>query len=113
MVQRSDSQNKSLHLWFRQVADELNAAGFSVNHVLAKKVELNWNERLVKEILWRELQQRLLGKKSTTELEKAYDIDQVWETLNRHLGQEFGVHVPFPVDSTKISNSPSYNGTSE
>ena len=104
MTQRTAAQNKALHLWFRQVAEELNAGGFTVNHVLAKKVELNWNERLVKEILWRELQERLLGKKSTTELEKHMDIDQVWETLNRHLGQEFGIHVPFPVDKTKISN---------
>lgn len=107
-MQRTDSQNASLHLWFRQVADALNDSGFTVNHVLSKKVELNWNERLVKELLWRELQERLLGKKSTKELDKAYDIDVVWETLNRHLGQEFGVHIPFPSDPTKISNSPSY-----
>ena len=104
MTQRTTDQNKALHLWFRLVAEELNNAGFTVNHVLAKKIELNWNERLVKEILWRELQERLLGKKSTTELEKHMDIDAVWETLNRHLGQEFGVHVPFPADETKISN---------
>lgn len=101
-MNRTPQQNKALHLWFRLVAEELNAGGFTVNHVLAKKVELNWNEKLVKEILWRELQERILGKKSTTSLEKTFDIDQVWEHLNRHLGQEFGIHVPFPHDPERI-----------
>jgi hypothetical protein len=52
----------------------------------------------VKELLWRPAQKAILRKKSTTELFKIEDIDKVWEHLNRHLGEKFGLHVPFPSD---------------
>lgn len=98
---RTDSQNRALHLFFQLLADELNNAGYSVRLVLEKKMEVDWTPRLIKELLWRPAQIAILGKASTTELYKSKDIDVVWEHLNRHLGEKFGVHVPFPVDPQK------------
>lgn len=97
---RSDNQNRALHKWFSLVADELNGAGWTVQKVMQNAIELDWNDKLVKEMLWRPAQKALLGKESTTELNKASDIDEIWEPLNRYLGEKYFIHVPFPDDPT-------------
>lgn len=97
---RSLSQNNALHLWFQLIAGELNEAGYTVQLVLKQKVDLDWTKDSVKELLWRPAQFAILKKKSTTELKKIEDIDKVWEHLNRHIGEKFGIHVPFPSNAT-------------
>jgi hypothetical protein len=86
-----------MHLFFRLLADELNAGGFNVRLVLQQKMDIDWTPALVKEALWRPAQKVILKKKSTTELEKTKDIEVIYEHLNRHLGEHFGVHVPWPL----------------
>jgi hypothetical protein len=100
-TKRTGTQNNSLHLWFEWVATELNLAGYTVQMVLKEKIDLDWTAEMVKELLWRSAQKAILGKQSTTELNKIEDIDKVLEHLNRHLGEKFGIHVPFPVDGQK------------
>ena len=93
---RTAPQNRALHLWYTQVAEEFNNAGYSVQIVLKEKIDLDWTGDMVKELLWRPAQEAILKKKSTTDLKKSEDIDKVWEHLNRHIGQKFEIHVPFP-----------------
>lgn len=95
---RTEQQSRSLHLWFSMVADCFNSAGYTVQLVLKEKIDLDWDGSKIKELLWRPAQQAILGKRSTTELNKIQDIDRVFEHLNRHLGEKFGVHIPFPND---------------
>lgn len=104
MKQRTEQQNRALHLFFELLAQELNAAGYTVQLVLAQKMDLDWDKEMVKELLWRPAQKALLRKKSTTELSKQEDIDRVYEHLNRHLGEKFGLHVEFPVDTERHLN---------
>jgi hypothetical protein len=97
---RTDKQNASLHLFFEQVAQALNEQGYDVRivtQVIAEKgVDFLWSKELVKEILWRNIQKKYLGKKSTTELDSVGDITEIYEMLNKFLGENFQVHVPFP-----------------
>lgn len=93
---RTERQNRALHLWFTQLAEELNDGGYDVQLVLKKKLEMDWTPELIKEALWRPAQKVILKKRSTTELKKGEDIDKVFEHLNRHLGEKFGIYVPFP-----------------
>lgn len=97
---RSDNQNRALHKWYELVAKELNDSGSNVQMVVKNSVDLEWNTLLVKELLWRPAQKAILDKKSTTELGKVSDIDEVWEPLNRYLGEKYFIHVPFPNDPT-------------
>ncbi len=93
---RTEQQNKAMHLYFEQVAQALNDAGLSIEQVLQNfTMELNWNKDSVKEILWRTAQKRIVGKHSTTELNKREDITRVYEAVNRFLAK-LGIHVPFP-----------------
>ncbi len=93
---RTLPQNNALHKFFELLADKFNEKNITVQLFLSKVIELEWTPEIVKEIAWRPLQRLLTGKKSTTDLDNIGDIDNVYEHLNKHLGQEFEIHVPFP-----------------
>ena len=85
--QRTPLQNKSLYKLFRLWADALNDAGKDMRVVLKPMgSQVWWDKDLVKEFLWRPIQRAQLGKISTTEL-STKEIDEVYDTVNRHLGK--------------------------
>lgn len=90
---RTLKQNSAMHKYFTLLAEELNDRGLSVANTL--KVEVDWNAGRVKENLWRPIQEAVLNKRSTTELNKD-EIDRVYDTLNRALAIKFGISIPFP-----------------
>ena len=96
--QRTDQQNKALHLYYKNLAEALNDAGYTVQLVLKEKIDLDWDMQKVKDLLWREAQKAILYKKSTTELSKMEDIDKVYDHLNRHISEKFKLHVAFPFE---------------
>lgn len=57
----------------------------------------------LKEVVWKPMQVAMLGKESTTELEKS-EVDQVFEMFNSFIGTNFHIHIPWPVDENKIGN---------
>lgn len=93
--QRSSLQNKAIHVYFTQLAEELNAAGYDMRRTLKEGVDIPWTPDNVKKFLWKPIQNAQLGKESTTQL-STKEIDVIFETLNKHLGEKLGVHVPFP-----------------
>lgn len=97
---RTNLQNKALHKFFQQLADALNESGYSVAKTLRHDVEIPWNKNLCKELLWRPVQEAMTGKHSTTEL-NTVDPSEIYEVLNRHLGERLGVHVEWPSEETR------------
>ena len=93
--QRTAQQNRALHVYFTLIADALNDAGLDMKKVLKPEVEIPWSPMSVKEFLWRPVMKAQLHKQSTTEM-STRDIDTVFDTINRFLGDKFGVHEPFP-----------------
>lgn len=91
---RTLRQNRALHLYFQMVAQALNDAGLDMRAVLKPEVDIPWTKETVKDFLWRPIQRIMLRKESTTDLERK-DLDQVFETMNRHLAKH-GVHKLFP-----------------
>jgi len=92
---RTNVQNNSIHLYLDLLSKELNNAGYDMKKVLKPEVDIPWSTTLAKEYLWKPIQEALLRKKSTTELETS-EVSQVYEVLNRHLGEKLGIHVEFP-----------------
>ena len=92
---RTTRQNAALHLWFTQLADALNDAGFDMKKTLRRGVDIPWSAYNVKECLWRPVQKANLGKKSTMQLDTK-EIDIIYDIINREIGQRTGVHVEFP-----------------
>lgn len=97
--QRTLQQNRSLHLYFTLLAQELNQAGYDMKRTLNDDVNIPWGVATVKEYLWKPIQNAQLMKPSTTEL-TTKEIDLVYDTLNRYLAEKTGVHVPFPSSDT-------------
>ena len=95
MEKRTDKQNRSLHLLFKLLAEELNQSGLDMRKTLKPGVEIPWSGDSVKEFLWRPIQEAQLNKKSTTEL-TTKEIDAFFDTITRHIGEKFGIYVPFP-----------------
>ena len=93
--QRTVQQNKALHVLFKLLADNLNNHGLDMRKTLKPGVEIPWSPVAVKEFLWRPVQEAQLGKHSTTEL-TTIEIDEVFDTINKHLGEKFGLYTPFP-----------------
>ena len=93
--QRTLQQNKALHVYFEAIAETLNNAGLDMKVVLKPEVDIPWTKETVKDFLWRSVQKAQLGKRSTTEL-TTKDIDKIYDTLTRHLGEKFGIFVEFP-----------------
>lgn len=89
---RTGRQNNSIHLYFEEVARELNNSGIDMR-VLVKNLQVSHTKESVKGI-WRAIAEAKYGKKSTTEL-TSKEIDEVFDEFNRLLA-EFGIHVPFP-----------------
>ena len=54
---RSIKQNSAIHLYFTQLAEALNNAGYSVTKVMKHDAEIPWSPNLVKELLWRQVQE--------------------------------------------------------
>ena len=97
---RTNLQNKALHKFFQQLADALNDSGYSVAKTLRHDVEIPWSRVTVKELLWRPVQEAMTGKHSTTEL-NTVDPSEIYEVLNRHLGERLGVHVEWPSEENR------------
>ncbi len=93
---RTTQQNKALHLYYKLVAEALNDAGLDMRKTLKEQIDIPWSMGTVKEYLWRPVQKILIQKESTTELDKGQEITRIYEVLNRHLGEKFGIYVPFP-----------------
>lgn len=95
--QRTDQQNKAIHLYCQQVAEALNDSGLTIEQVLRNfTMELQWSKESVKEILWRTAQKRMLDKDSTTKLDKHQEITRVYEVINRFLAKLHVESIPFP-----------------
>lgn len=100
--QRTSQQNRALHLYLTQVANELDRQGHTLQDVVAKinKVEITPTMHNIKEVVFREIMKAMLGKDSTAFLAKQ-EIDQVYEVMNKWLGLHFQIHIPFPNDEQK------------
>ena len=98
---RTDSQNRSGHAWFQQIAETLNAGGFTVNSKAVLKIDVPWTKESVKEFLFRPVMEAMYPEKhSTTQLTKA-EWSEVVEALNLALGERVGVHVRYPTEEEK------------
>ncbi len=98
---RTLQQNKALYLWFTQLADNLNEQGFDMRRTLKAHVDIPWNAETIKEYIFRPIMRAQLNKESTTEL-TTKEIDAVFDTISKHLGENIGVHQDFPSIETQL-----------
>ena len=91
-------QNKSLHVYFTQLASALNSAGLDMLVVMTKLFKspnFAWSPEAVKEKLFKPVMKATLGKDSTAKLETA-EVSMIYESLNMATAAKLGVSVSFP-----------------
>ena len=93
---RTGHQNDTLHLYFTQLAEALNDAGFDLRKTIKEGIDIPWTKDSIKTYLWKPVMKIYLKKKSTTELNKTKDIDAIYKIVNRTIARRTGVSVPFP-----------------
>lgn len=100
---RTGQQNKALHLWLTQKAEQCRAAGVSPKQAFAKTIDLEMTPEMMKEI-WRTVQKALFNTESTRDVVKEGQIEEVAEHLNRFFAQEeFGLEgISFPSQELKF-----------
>lgn len=99
---RTGTQNNALHLGFEFIAKTLNERGLDMKKVLKADVDISWSIETVKDYLFRPIMTSMFKYKSTTELNKANEINEVWDVLMKLLGEKFEVeYVPFPSELNK------------
>ena len=93
---RTDLQNRALHLFFEQVANELNSLGITFNYTGLKgmEMELRFTKEIFKEFTWKPIQKVMFGTDSTKKL-KRDQIDPIIEVINKFFADR-GVVVSFP-----------------
>jgi hypothetical protein len=98
--QRTDSQNKAIHLYLTWVARELKNQGQTMQDVVKAitRVEIEPTVQNVKEMVWREIQKTMFKKESTTFLTK-HEVTEVYDVMSMWLSKNFGISLPFPNDN--------------
>lgn len=93
---RTSKQNRALHLFFNQVADELNSLGipFIYMGLKGQEMEMRWTGELFKTMTWKPIQETMFGTNSTTKL-KREQIDPIFEVINKFFAER-GVDISFP-----------------
>ena len=93
--QRTLTQNRAAHLWFKHIADTFNEHGLDMQTVLRQRVGIRWTEDSVKEALFKVLARAMYQKESTTQL-STKEFTDVAEMLSDVIARDYGVTVDFP-----------------
>lgn len=92
---RTALQNRSLHLWFTQLAEALNDAGYDMKKTLREELDIRWTDYNIKEFLWRPTQDAMFGKKSSREL-TTEEIQKVYDLVDKTIAERTGIHIEWP-----------------
>ena len=92
---RTLTQNKALWAFFENLAETLNGAGYDMKKTLKHDIEIPWTKQSVHDHLWVPIQNAMIGKSSTKEMDTV-DPSDIYEVLNRHLGEKIGIFVKWP-----------------
>jgi hypothetical protein len=93
---RTSKQNNAMHKYFRLLAAALTGAGYDQRTFPWRDgLQIPFTAESVKDLFWHPIQQAMLGKKSTSDLEPK-EVNVVYEAVDRAISERTGVHVEFP-----------------
>jgi hypothetical protein len=92
---RTPTQNNAMHLYFTNLAEALNAAGYDMKKTMKADADIPWTDHAIKVNLWKVIEHAMFGHDSTTKLDTS-QCSQVYEVVNRKIATTTGVSVPWP-----------------
>ena len=97
--QRTQTQNKSLHLFCEMLANILNDGGIDFRVFIKEGYPVPFNDMLVKEYIWRPIQKAITGKESTIK-PAPHEYALIYDAVNTKM-VEHGIYVPWPCKETR------------
>jgi len=94
--QRTKQQNRALHKYFKEIADDCRSKGISVQMLLADlpDAEISMNEKIIKDI-WKVFQNETLGKEHTADL-TAKQVNEILEDFSMFMATKYDITMDFP-----------------
>jgi len=93
-MDRTLKQNKCLHSYCSQLADKLNDAGLDMRKTLRHDIDIPWTGDNVREFMFNTIS-RVQYNRTSSELD-TQEIQNVYEILNRHTSNQFGIGLSWP-----------------
>ena len=102
-ITRSNLQNRALHLYYKLIRVELNELGHEFNYdgLNGNSFSMRYTDTIVKELIWRPIQEALFGFKSTTKL-NSLEINEIIDVITKFFGEK-GVVLEFPCYDSLMS----------
>ena len=104
---RTLPQNDSLHLLFSQISKECLDKGIEMRKLVKEEVPIPATPTNIK-WLWKFLQEGMFKTKSTTELKKNGQIDDVYDAMNKHLIEQTQGEISLPPFPSKKEEAKKY-----
>jgi len=93
---RTIKQNSSLHVYCKLLSKALNDSGQPlIINITDKEVEIDWTAQLVKDCIWRVIQQAITKKASSTKL-TTKETMSIYEHVNRFTASKKGISIDWP-----------------
>lgn len=89
-MQRTQQQNKALHKFFELKSAQCRDAGVSPKMAFERTIDVEFTPEMMKEV-FRAIMKAMYGKRSSTELAKIGEIDDVVQHINRFFAEQFGL----------------------
>ena len=103
MMNRTDPQNRAIHLYCERVAKALDDSGESVQTVFTMPVSIT--KENIKEGMFKVVMQALYPDiTSTTELDTK-QVTEVYNNMHRILADRYGINVEFPSYESQLNES--------
>ncbi len=91
----TSSQKRAMWLYLQNIAEAMDEAGYDMRQALREDIRIKPNKQLVKEYMWNPVQQAITAQASSKKITTA-ELDEIQDTLGRHIAQKFGIVVRFP-----------------
>jgi hypothetical protein len=92
---RTALQNRALHKYIRDVANEMANNGHSLNVILKPTFEIPSNEKTFKHVIVHPLIKAIFGIESTKDM-TTKQINELYDIINKQVGEHCQIHIPFP-----------------
>ena len=104
---KTERQRNAMHLWLRELAQELNLAGLDQTIFFDKLREgarVEWTEHSTKEVIWRPIQEAMMGKASSEQLDTV-EPDAIYRAIVAFLADRYGFVAPQWPDKFRAGDS--------
>jgi len=98
---RTSAQHRALMVYEKELAQALLNMGMDMRTFI--KIDIMPTKAIVHDNITLPLVKSMFNKNSTKELE-VHEVNELFEVINKNIGERCGIHIPFPSKDNAITN---------